>query len=113
MKTWLTNILILLLVLACWFSFKQDKPQEILDESLEMFTKEKSNNRSKFISIIIPNNAVRSNGITIIFGNRASEKGNPVNVDADFVYFSFNYPNSSSKSVAVPLFSFQAQYAEL
>jgi len=43
--------------------------------------KAKSEPRPKFISIIIPNNIVKSNGIFIKFGNEELEKASPVKVE--------------------------------
>jgi hypothetical protein len=42
--------------------------------------KDKEKKRPEFISIIIPSNVVKSNGIFIKFGNKELEKGNPVRV---------------------------------
>lgn len=42
--------------------------------------KAKAEKRPKFISIIIPNNVDKKNGIFIKFGNEKLEKGNPVRV---------------------------------
>ncbi|NVO09791.1 MAG: hypothetical protein HXX16_07515 [Bacteroidales bacterium] len=53
-------------------------------DSIEYLTmtvaKDKSKQRPEFISIIIPSNICKSNGIFIKFGNKELEKGNPVRV---------------------------------
>ena len=53
-------------------------------DSMEYLTltvaKAKEQKRPEFISIIIPNNVVKSNGIFLKFGNKELEKGNAVRV---------------------------------
>ena len=111
-------------------------------DSIEYLTltvaKNKTKQRPEYISIIVPNNIVQSNGLFIKFSKTVIkdgeksielEKKKPVRIingyteatgskedifqkflDFDYVLFLYIYPDGSHKTVIVPLFSFKRQY---
>jgi hypothetical protein len=60
--------------------YQRDNQDSIEYLSLTV-AKDKSKNRPDFISVIIPSNIVKSNGIFIKFANDKMEKANPVRVN--------------------------------
>ncbi len=140
-------------------AYRQDDQDSVEYLTLTV-AKDKAQKRPEFISIIVPNNIIQSNGIFIKFENTAKskkgklhpelEKRNLVRVhfeecndedeictarifgsyvmneetnekidifkkmmDYAHVYFLFNYPNESHKSISVPLTAFKKQYKSL